>query len=183
MGHTAVRVFNETVDTLETLCGREGLEAMAALASKTPDGCFVEVGVYEGGSASVLYSLAQQQERKIFLYDTFNGIPYKDSIDSHQVGDFTFKDAEGLSAKLPKAMIVQGVFPKSAVEMPPVAFVHLDCDQYRSYKESVEYLESKMVPGGIMWFDDYGCTPGATAYLDEKFGKRMEQQGKYFMRF
>ena len=142
-----------------------------------------EVGVLGGGSASVLYSVANQQGRKIYLYDTFSGIPYKDAIDSHQVGDFKFEDVEGLSAKLPKAFITQGVFPASAVKMPPVAFVHLDVDQYRSYKEAVEYLEPLMVSGGVMWFDDYGCTPGATAYLDEKFGKKMEKNGKFLMRF
>lgn len=171
------------MDSLPSLVGRDALIRMAEVSGATPEGCFVEVGVFEGGSASVLYRVAQEQGRKVFLYDTFNGIPYKDPIDSHQVGDFKFTDAEGLSAKLPKAVIRQGIFPASAVEMGPVAFVHLDVDQYRSYKDSVEYLEPKMVKGGIMWFDDYGCTPGATAYLDEKFGGRMEKDGKYFMRF
>jgi len=171
------------MDTLPSLCGRESLERMAEISAGTPDGCFVEVGVFEGGSASVLYQICCIQGRQLYLYDTFSGIPYKDPIDSHQVGDFKFSDPEGLSAKLPKAIITQGIFPKSAVEMGPIAFVHLDVDQYRSYKEAVEYLEPRMVPDGIMWFDDYGCTPGATAYLDEKFGKRMEKDGKYFMRF
>ena len=53
--------------------------------------------------------------------------------------------------------------------MPPIAFAHLDCDQYRSVKESVEYIKPLMMTGGVIWFDDYGCLPGATKAVDELF--------------
>ena len=168
---------------LPSLVCVDDLQAMEKAAGSTPKGCFVEVGVYQGGSAAVLYRVAECQGREIFLYDTFTGIPYKDPIDSHNIGDFSDSDPAKISETLPNARVIQGIFPHSAIKMPAVAFVHLDVDQYRSYKESVEYLEPMMVPGGIMWFDDYGCTPGATEYLNQKFGSRMEKDGKYFMRF
>ena len=174
----------ETV--LGSLCSKATLDNMALIAADCPEGCFVEVGVYEGGSAQVLYKIALEQDRQIFLYDTFTGIPYSDSCDSHKVGEFKGGDPERLSLILPKAMIVQGIFPASAVKMPPVAFVHLDCDQYRSYKEAMAYLEPLMVPGGVMWFDDYDCTSGATLAVDERYGRSSLERfkdDKYYRRF
>lgn len=159
---------------------------MASVAEGCPEGCFVEVGVYEGGSAQALYEVAVRQGRKIFLYDTFQGIPYSDPVDSHRVGDFKGGDPEYISLILPKAMVVQGIFPNSAVEMPPIAFVHLDVDNYRCYKEAMEYLEPKMVPGGIMWFDDYDCTNGATVAVNERYGRDTLlrfKDDKYYKRF
>lgn len=147
------------------------IDALVASAKETPPGCFVEVGVYRGGSAWRLSKLAEEQGRLMFAYDTFKGIPYKDPVrDVHAVGDFGDTDFETVKQALPGVQVVQGIFPVSAVEMPRVAFAHIDCDQYQSVKESAEYLSPLMVEGGIMWFDDYGCLAGATAACEEVFG-------------
>ena len=62
---------------LQTANGdRQILLELAATAKTTPAGCFVEVGVWKGGSASYLTEVAEQQNREIFLYDTFTGIPF-----------------------------------------------------------------------------------------------------------
>lgn len=83
--------------------------------------------------------------------------------------------------------MIKGIFPESAVEMPPVAFAHIDCDQYRSIYDSAKYLSDKMVAGGIMYFDDYGYEhlPLATKAVDDLFGDRVEviENGKAIVRF
>jgi hypothetical protein len=156
--------------------------ALEQVSAMTPPGCFVEVGVFQGGSASVLYRVCQEQGRRLYLYDTFTGIPFKDPIDSHNVGDFAQNSnaPEELSKVLPKAFITVGVFPRSAVAMEPVAFAHLDCDQYKSYTDSINHLLPMMVSGGIMYFDDYDCVPGATQAVNELIGKdKLEWAGQY----
>ena len=153
----------------ESLIGETQIREMCALAKGTPPGCFVEVGVYKGGSAFHLAKLAQDQDRKVFLYDTFTGIPFADEIDSHLVGDFSETSFESVKATIPYANIIQGIFPQSMVKMPPVAFAHIDADQYRSIKESIEALLPQMVLGGVMVFDDYNCLRGANTAVDEKF--------------
>ena len=169
---------------LPSICDPDALMRMCRLAETMPEGSFVEVGVFGGGSGQRLYEVAERQSRLLYLYDTFAGIPYKDDVDSHAVGDFCNRNFEAIADALPNAIVTIGVFPQSAQSMRlPIAFVHLDVDQYRSYKESVEYLEPLMASGGVMWFDDYGCTRGATKYLDEKFGKAMQSDGKFYMRF
>src|SRR5690349_978191 len=154
-----------------SLVSPENIEWLCKLAKSSPEsGCFVEVGVYKGGAAWHLAKVAQEQGRSIFLYDTFTGIPFKDEIDGHNVGDFSDTDVQAVRAAVPYATVVQGLFPEEIRLMPPVAFAHIDVDQYRSTRDAVLALKPLMLPGGIMVFDDYGCLNSATVAIDEIFG-------------
>ena len=157
-----------------TLASKETIKELLNVANETPEGSFAEVGVYQGGTAYYLSLLAEKQKRNIYLYDTFSGIPYKDEIDQHDVGDFKDTSYKEVKNLIPYAKVIQGIFPESAVEMGKIAFVHIDCDQYRSIVESVEYLKPKMIKGGVMWFDDYGCLEGATKAVHDLFGNNIE---------
>ncbi len=171
---------------LHSLIAIDDLLEMTAHAAATPNGSFVEVGVYQGGSAYWLYKVAMTQKRNLYLYDTFNGIPYRDEIDSHEIGDFKDTNIDYVRAMMPEATIVSGVFPESATLMTPIAFAHIDCDQYRAVKESASYLHTKMVHGGIMWFDDYGSLNGATQAINEFFSPKSITRvgsGKAMVRF
>lgn len=154
-----------------SLVGDDVIDEMALVLAATPkDGCIVEVGVYQGGT---LWNLARNSGgRPVYGYDTFTGIPYQGPHDQHNVGDFA--DTSWLEVKMavPTAWVVKGVFPGSAIHMPPVAFAHLDCDQYQSIKDSVAYLLPRMMPGGVMWFDDY-CLPSGQRAVDEIFEGRI----------
>lgn len=142
---------------LPSLINEPMLETMRTLAAATPPGAFVEVGVYKGGSASVLYDVAQEQGRTVFLFDTFAGMPVAGPLDSHhRVGDFADCSADAVRAACPNAVVVVGVFPASFVETGLVAFVHADADQYESTLAVCEKFGPRMVPGGLMLFDDVG---------------------------
>ena len=142
-----------------SLVDPEVARAMCKLAQGTPRGCFVEVGVYHGGTAWFLAQAASQQMRALYLYDTFSGIPYRDdAIDSHQVGDFNDTSIESVQAAITYGLCIPGVFPASAIEMGPVGFAHLDCDQYRSYQEALDYFG---------WCDDVDCLQSATRAVEE----------------
>jgi hypothetical protein len=157
----------------ESLIGLHALQAMAGKALSMPPGCFVEVGVYRGGSARHLATIALVQDRRLFLYDTFEGLPYKADIDQEPVGRFADTSVEEVRRLIPDShvQIVKGVFPASAVPMPAVAFVHLDCDQYQAITESVRYLWPMMVEGGVIWFDDPFALDGATLALNDLFAE------------
>jgi predicted O-methyltransferase YrrM len=152
----------------------EALEALLQTAARTPAGAFVEIGVYQGGSAERLSNLAELQRRPIYLYDTFTGIPYRDDIDKHRVGDFSDGDERLVRARCPYATVIAGCFPASAIPMEPIAFAHLDCDQYRAYCESIDYLLPLMTQGGLMWFDDAPWLEGATQAVMERFSDRLQ---------
>ncbi len=171
----------------QSLVGPHIIKCLIETAGSVSPGCFVEVGVYKGGTAWHLAKLAEDQNREIFLFDTFTGIPYKGLFDPVTPGTFSDTSADEVQKAIPYAKVVQGIFPQSAqtIELPVVAFVHLDCDQYQSIKEAALFLSPKMVKGGIMWFDDYGCLEGADMAVNELFAGRIEgsEVGKSFVRF
>lgn len=171
-----------------SLVGPHVIECLIDTASKSSSGCFVEVGVYKGGTAWHLAKLAKEQGRDIFLFDTFTGIPYKGQYDPVTVGTFNETSLEEVQKAIPYAKIIQGIFPQSAknLDLPKIAFAHLDCDQYQSIKESVEFLRPLMANDGVMWFDDYNCgLEGADKAVNESFPSqlKMNSSGKFFVRF
>ena len=158
------------------------LDSLERLARMTPDGCFVEIGVYQGGSAVNLAEVARERGNKVFLYDTFTGIPMQDEVDPHVVGDFGDTSADAVRKLIPDAEVIEGLFPDTLIDMPPVAFVHADCDQYQSVLDVCQIMPKHMVKGGIILFDDYGCLEGATKAVEESFPKIwLTPQGRAFV--
>lgn len=157
---------------MASLLTPDSLACLARLAEGTPAGAFVEVGVYQGGSAAVLAEVAIRQGRPLYLYDTFTGIPTWEPEfgDTHRPGDFNDTSLEAVRALVPEAIILPGLFPDTLVEMGPIAFAHIDADQYRSIRDSIAHLWPQIVPGGAMLFDDYKCLDGATRAITEAFG-------------
>jgi O-methyltransferase len=144
------------------------------LKQVTVEGSIMEVGVFMGGSA--VYLVDSFPDRKIFLVDTFDGIPYIEKRDGphHPIGTFKtdINAVIALFSDNPNVKILQGIFPdafKDKFNEEEFAVVHLDVDQYKSYKDGLEFVYPRIVPGGIIIFDDYSCpaTPGATIAINE----------------
>lgn len=142
---------------------------LCRLARGSPPGCLVEVGVYRGGTAWHLAAVAREQGRKLHLYDTFTGIPVKHGIDRHQIGDFNDVRLQAVMEAIPDAHFHVGVVSRETEAPRGVAFVHVDCDQYESYRAVIERFWPEVVEGGAMLFDDYGHCDGARAAVDESF--------------
>lgn len=170
---------------LPSQVGEDVIAELVDRARLTPAGAFLEVGVFQGGTAWHLAKLGAEQQRELYLFDTFTGIPYSSPIDSHKVGDFGGVDMNAIRDALPGAIIVPGIFPDSAIDLPPLAFVHLDCDQYQSVRESALYLAPMMVRGGVMWFDDSPCLESAKLATFEIFATRLllSRTGKHYVEF
>jgi O-methyltransferase len=113
--------------------------------------------------------IARRQARRLYLFDTFSGMPFSGRYDRHQVGEFGDTSLALVREILPEAIIVPGVFPESAegVGMERLAFVHVDADQYASIAAATRVFPPLMVPGGVIVFDDYGLLPGATYAIDD----------------
>lgn len=149
------------------------LAAMAHLASTMPQGDFVEVGVYQGGSAGRLYEVAMRQGRKLHLFDTFTGTPFHvPGLDIHK------KDKEFaaettpmiISHAMPEANLYIGIYPDTHPKgLGHIAFVHCDCDQYESYRAVIHNMWPLLVVGGALLFDDYPYLPGAKRAVEEAF--------------
>jgi hypothetical protein len=155
-----------------SLLAPHSIAALRDLAMSAPPGAFCEVGVYKGGSAAILYEIAQQQGRILYLYDTFTGIPISqpEQGDYHQVGDFADADIDQVRAAMPAAIIRQGIFPSTLIDMAPLAFAHVDCDQYASIRACCQLLPPMMPADGVILLDDYLNFEGARRAVHETLG-------------
>jgi hypothetical protein len=156
---------------------------LARHASKL-EGMFAEVGVYRGGTAKLLAGIADRAGRELHLFDTFAGMPETDRArDLHTAGDFADTSLAGVQAFLaghrsPK--FHQGEFPgtvpAAGVEAAKFSLVHVDADIASSVGACCEFFYPRLVPGGVMIFDDYGHTscPGAKTATDGFFADKPE---------
>ncbi len=139
-----------------------------AAHARTLPGNFAEFGVYRGGcSRMVLGTIDLEPERRLYLFDTFSGTPDDEKLTPEEReegmggrhGD-TSADyvARLLSRWDPIPVICQGdVFDTvPAVETGPLAFVHLDLNAAAPTKHVLEHVYDRLVPGGVIVFDDYG---------------------------
>lgn len=140
-------------------------------------GDMAELGVYKGGSALVISGLCS--EKLLHLFDTFTGLPYTEfevhNPTKHNLNKGRFAASELYVAGLLRHHNVEfhaGFFPSTTVGLDDLrfSFVHIDCDLYLSAKDGIEWFWPRMVTGGIMFFDDYGCDfTGVTDAVNEAF--------------
>lgn len=156
----------------------------AAIARMAPYGCFVEVGVYKGGMAWHLAEIARERGVALHLFDTFTGIPFADPGDNNPRGAFNDTSLAAVQEAIPDAEFHVGVFPDTLpADLGKIAFIHCDCDQYRSVRAVIDYLWPLVVPGGIMVVDDLD-TDGGKRAMGETFGAAdlLERDGRWYVR-
>lgn len=146
------------------------------------DGNFAEVGVANGRSAKVIADFVSDL-KTLYLFDTFEGIPYhdKEKDNFHRKGDFSkctfsniLKVFEGYKNKV---SIIKGIFPQTASFLcaDKFCFVNIDVDVYQSTKDCLNFFYPKVVGGGfIIFLDDYlhpnceGVRLAADEFLNDK---------------
>lgn len=142
------------------------------------EGEVAELGVYKGKFASEINRLFPN--KKIYLFDTFEGFNSKDvNIEnSHgyskaKVGDFSDTNMELVKEQLPykeQAIFIKGYFPESVKEeLASFCFVSLDTDLYKPTYEGLKVFYPKLVKGGIIIIHDYNSTqfPGVKEAVKE----------------
>ncbi|MFW6293514.1 MAG: TylF/MycF/NovP-related O-methyltransferase [Spirochaetota bacterium] len=159
------------------------------IASQIPAGDVLEIGSWRGGSGTVIArSVAREADaagarrgappRTVFLADTFSGVVKATARDSYYKGGEHANTSPDLvrelldRAGLPGVRLLVGVFPDDSGEEIAdrrFALCHIDVDVYQSAKECFEWVWPRMVPGGVVVFDDYGFygCEGVTAYVNE----------------
>ena len=156
------------------------IPALVQLATEAPYGPIVEVGVYKGGSAWHLATVARAKGVALHLFDTFTGIPHAEAFDTNHVGEFGDTSAEAVQAAIPDARLHIGLFPDTLPDdLTGLGFIHSDCDQYVSVRAVIETLYSRLVPGGVLAFDDMDTAGGARA-IREFFDGRLHTRGGYW---
>lgn len=156
---------------MKTLIEGFKLDRLLGELAKAPAGDVIELGVYMGGALEAMATAAP--ERQMYGFDTFEGMPaalWREG-EPHGVGDFGDTSFEAVREKMPaNVMLVRGLFPDSAAGIEPgIALAHVDFDWYESTRAAIGWLLPRMVPGGVIVFDDWEWKhcPGVRRAIDE----------------
>jgi O-methyltransferase len=189
----AVRRF--TMTTVERLYAL--WTSVRYLVEAGVQGDFVEAGVWRGGSVMLMaHELLRSgaADRRLWLYDTFAGLPRPDAeidvdvlgnraIDGWQMRNLSgetslwaYADEAEVRANMaatgyPEALLrfvagrVEETIPATIPDR--IALLRIDTDWYESYRHLLAHLYERLVPGGVLLLDDYGHMLGAKRAVDE----------------
>lgn len=174
-----------------TMCSNARLRslyrAVRQVVSREIAGDVVECGSAQGGSAALMALTLRRMgaQRKLWLFDTFEGLPAPSSHDpDFEIADLftgtcvgTLDEVRELFQRLQVADnvdFVKGLFQETLPVTPVarIAVLHIDGDWYESVKICLDCLYDKVVSGGVIQFDDYGYWQGARKAVDEFLGQR-----------
>lgn len=158
------------------------------------EGDFVEMGVHLG-TGSHLFGFALDRygkgHQQLWSIDSFEGLSEPDERDVNlQNGEHFWRkhSLNNVSVDYVRSMlgqhtckihVVQGWIPDvfQHVSTTKVALAHIDVDIFQPTFDALAFLYTKMVPGGMILFDDYGfpMCPGARKAIDEFFSDKRER--------
>ena len=158
------------------------------------NGAFVECGVWRGGCSAVMAHVAHLagNGRKVWLFDSFEGLPEPTEIDGEMAREFAqghtagrlksiqqnvgpLEDVKALFNRLhiaPENVVVQkgwfqDTLPVAKNEIGDIAILRLDGDWYESTMCCLDHLYDSVVPGGYVILDDYRFWEGCQIAADE----------------
>lgn len=162
-------------------------------------GDIVECGVWKGGMIQLIALTLKKlgdESRKIYLYDTFEGLPEPsdcdkdwDGVPAHATWNKARQAGEkwgygGTMEEVREIVFSTGypedkfVFSKGMVEetipglMPDqISILRLDTDFYSSTRHELIHLYPGLAVGGVLVIDDYGYFQGARKATDEYFAE------------
>ena len=164
-------------------------------------GDFVECGVWRGGCPMLIAKMLQNRnirERKIYLYDTFEGMSaptnmdfdfrgnnaakmLKENVNQKETSVWCLADLAEVTHNMgltgypaENIVYVQGKVEDtipSTVPSGPIAILRLDTDWYESTWHELVHLYPMLTKDGVLIIDDYGHWEGCRKAVDEYFEK------------
>jgi len=165
--------------TLVDVLRRHELWSLVGQSRKLAPGSYLEVGVWRGGTGLLIAEAMNHFgcEGDVYLADTFTGVVAAGEHDSLYVGgEHADTSEEGVRELLDanghqRVKLLKGMFPDDTADQVTgaIRMLHVDVDVYQSAKGVVEWGFDRVVPGGIIVFDDYGFSScsGVTKLCEE----------------
>jgi len=159
---------------------------VASQAMSLP-GDLVQCGVFNGADAAAIASytnLAAYPEKKFYLLDTFVGVPEEQWSPTEltkgansaqwlykQVGD-RYPAVVARFKTVPNVRVIRGKVPDTLDQVDSAAIAALFLDMNCAFPETaaMEFFWDRIVPGGIIFSDDYGHSRGGLDFYESKIG-------------
>jgi O-methyltransferase len=157
------------------------LRSLLALADGLP-GDTAECGVFTGASSWFICEHFAGSGKTHHGFDSFAGLPEPAPVDGFywRRGDCrTTEETARAALDGFEAVLYPGWIPDRFGEVADreFCFVNIDVDLYEPTRESIEFFYPRIVPGGVLVFDDYGSSlqsPGVARAVDELMADRPE---------
>ena len=165
-------------DRLQILMDEAYVIYMAVKSTEKVPGSLAEVGVFRGASAKLICQA--KGERLLHLFDTFEGLPEVEQIDSHMHsrGQYcaSLEEVTEYLRGYPNVRIYKGLFPLTSgpIKDERFAFVNIDVDLRKSTQDCLEFFYPRMNRGGIILSHDYLLLPGVKKAVDDFFADKPE---------
>lgn len=171
-------------------------------------GDVAECGVYQGSTLipEALFLHQNNIPKTLFGCDSFEGFDEAVLLEialggtadpQKKIGGFNDTSLRLVQEKVQRlglndrVHLLKGYFEETLNELSErrFCFVHLDCDLYDSYKSCLEFFYPRLVPGGIILFDEYndsswpGCNKAVDEFLDGKQEKPVEIESDNYVKY
>lgn len=175
-------------------------ELAREMEEQKKEGAFVECGVWKGGSIGVMAYAAHQANsgRKIWLFDSFEGLPEPTRHDGKMAEEYASQKASGKLEPIAKCVApledverlffsilrfrreniviqkgwFQDTIPFIKDQIGAIAILRIDADWYESTRFVLEHLYDHVISGGYIILDDYGYWEGCRKAVHEFFQSR-----------
>lgn len=122
------------------------------------EGDFIECGVWYGILSKTIceYTDFGSQNRKFYLVDSWGKMPGSHANPNYQ--EDIYDIVKKRFSKWPNVSLVRGLVPEALSRIPSqkVAYLSIDMNGSEPEKAALEFFYGKIVPGGVIYFDDYG---------------------------
>ena len=122
------------------------------------NGNILDIGCLLGGAGFLMNKV--NLKGYTYLFDTFSGFKKNDGL--HKKETFYFDDISSVKKnikqlKLNKITVHKSHFPKNlSFQINKIKLCHIDVNTYESTKEVFEFVDKKLIKGGMIIFDDFG---------------------------
>lgn len=131
------------------------------LKSLMANGNVAEFGVYKGASALFIAEIIKNENRKLFLFDTFCGSPKSSKFDLRKEKDYyddvLFGDVKNKFSIYNNVHFFKGLLPDTIPDdLGELCFAHIHLNLYNSTLKTLESIYEKIALNGIILIEDYG---------------------------
>lgn len=122
------------------------------------NGLILDIGCLLGGSGFIMSK--KNKKGKTYLFDSFSGFKKDDGMHKKEVfyyDDINFVKRNIKRLKLFNTHVFKAYFPKNiTVNVKKIKLCHIDVNTFDDTRKVFNFIQNKVVSGGIIIFDDFG---------------------------
>ncbi len=146
---------------------------------KNTNGQILDIGCLMGGAGFIMSKT--NKKGNTYLFDSFSGFKKDDGL--HKKDVFYYSEIEEVKKNikrlnLKKTYVFKAYFPKRIkVKVKNVKLCHIDVNTFNDTKLVFNFIDKKIIKGGIIVFDDFGIwgVDGIKKFIyliEKKFAKK-----------